>query len=145
MPIEFHSLITYYYPNIHHAQFSHAQFRLTTPGEEIQEPVQDLVMAVWYRCADISPLDVAETKLWMNDPIFNTVDEVVRYWFIALRDQMTIWKVKFIFITLICETVFSSELESKYIYKSAELKDFSVSILLYIFIPPQWDRKVAPY
>lgn len=81
----------------------------------------------------------------MNDPIFNTVDEVVRYWFIALRDQMTIWKVKFIFITLICKTAFSSELESKYIYKSAEHKDFSVSILLYIFIPPQWDRKVGPY
>lgn len=50
---------------------------------------------------------------------------------------MTIWKVKFIFITLICKTASSSELESKYIYKSAELKYFSVSILLYIFIPPQ--------
>lgn len=38
---------------------------------------------------------------------------------------MTIWKVKVIFITLICKTAFSSELESKYIYKSAELKYFS--------------------
>lgn len=37
---------------------------------------------------------------------------------------MTIWKVKVIFITLICKTAFSSELESKYIYKSAELKKY---------------------